>query len=246
MRVNAVSPGPVDSREAGARTEVYEDAMRQRPLMLVQRVGVPADVVDATLMLLSNGFITALCCMSTAVGAGAERKKEPACSGLLLNVGCGRSAAPQLASHSKHGDERGLLAREVVVADPHRLGVGRVVRGERSCVSPEPVEPVLVRRAPGPRELEDSGGHLERGAHTCDLDREGFYEVSGRRRRCSRASLPRAEGTPWRTRWKRRTRPPGAGQAGPQWRRRTRAKSAGRACAHTRWPRRARRYRGRA
>ncbi|GAB7003592.1 SDR family oxidoreductase [Nocardioides sp. AN3] len=59
VRVNAVSPGPVDSREAGARTEVYEDAMRQAAgLMLVQRVGVPADVVDATLMLLSNGFIT--------------------------------------------------------------------------------------------------------------------------------------------------------------------------------------------
>lgn len=59
VRVNAVAPGVVDSgahdRLGEEKEQVLADAAR---LSLVGRVGTVDDIVDATLMLMSNGYMT--------------------------------------------------------------------------------------------------------------------------------------------------------------------------------------------
>lgn len=59
VRVNAVAPGVVDSgahdRLGDEKEQVLADAARQS---LVGRVGTVDDIVDATMMLMSNGYMT--------------------------------------------------------------------------------------------------------------------------------------------------------------------------------------------
>ncbi len=59
LRVNAIAPGLVDSgaldRLGDEKAAVLADAVARMP---VGRVGVPADIVSATLMVIGNGYMT--------------------------------------------------------------------------------------------------------------------------------------------------------------------------------------------